>query len=222
MIRCQGIQRRVVMTSVVVPLLVMVVLTAGLSLAPRSGAAAAGDPVVGSGATYQWTSTLKQEVPVLVTQDQPGAQSTWTVSTESVTPVPLLVTYSILRGDAKSYVLQIVTRQTMEGMPLAATQIPVDRASAKALKSVTQRPKGAVATPESRLRPFGQGAVKGTEEDVAVPGGWFRAIRVPYQNGTVWLSDPVPAMGLAKAQRTTGQRELLKSSTSGARNLLRS
>jgi hypothetical protein len=200
---------------------VLDVRAAGLSLAPTSGATA-GDPVVGSGATYQWTSTLKQEVPVLVKQDQPGAQSTWTVSTESVTPLPLFVRYSILGGDAKSYVLQVVTRHTIEGMPLPAPQITVDRASAKALKSVTQRPKGAIATPERGSRPFRQGWGKGTEEDVPVPGGRFRAIRVPYQNGTVWVSDPVPAMGLAKAQLTTGQPELLKSSTSGAQDLLRS
>jgi hypothetical protein len=222
MMRRQSTELRVVVTSIVAPLLAAVALAVGVSVAPTAGLAAVGDPVVGSWATYQWVSSLKEQVPVLVKQDQPGGQPSWTVVTESVVPIPLFVTYSILSGDAKSYLLQIVTRQSMDGAPLSVTQITVDRASGKALKSVIQRPKGQIVTPESGLRPFRQATVKGTAEDVAVPAGRFQTVRAPYQNGTVWVSDQVPAMGFAKAQLTNGQLELLKSGTSGAQDLLRS
>lgn len=222
MMRRQSTELRVVVTSIVAPLLTAVALAIAVSVAPTTGLAAAGDPVVGSWATYQWVSSLKEEVPVLLKQDQPGGQPTWSVATESVVPIPLFVTYSILSGDAKSYVLQIVTRQTMEGAPLSVTQITVDRASGKALKSVIQRPKGQVVTPESGLRPFQQATAKGTSEEIAVPAGRFKVVRASYQNGVVWVSDQVPAMGLAKAQLANGQLELVKSGASGARDLLRS
>jgi hypothetical protein len=220
--RRQSTELRVVVTSVVAPLLTAVALALAVSVAPTAGLAAGGDPVVGSWATYQWMSSLKEDVPVLVKQDQPGGQASWSVVTESVVPIPLFVTYSILSGDAKSYVLQIVTRQKIDSAPLSVTQITVDRATGQALKSVIQRPKGQIVTPESGLRPFRQATVKGTPEEVAVPAGRFQAVRASYQNGMVWVSDQVPAMGLAKAQLANGQLELLKSGSSGARDLLRS
>ena len=139
-----------------------------------------------------------------------------------MTPPPLFVTYAVVRGDAKTYVLQIVTRQTPEGVALAVTQITVDRQSGKAVKSVTQRPKGLIATPESGLRPFRQAAVKGATEDVGVAAGRFQAVRAAHPQGTVWVSDQVPAMGLVKATFPSGQLELLRSGTSGAQDLLRS
>src|SRR5437870_650653 len=123
----------VMIASVVPPLLVTAWLTlAVLGGAPVPSAAAPGDPVVGAWATYQWTSAVREEVPVLIKQEQPGGEPTWTVTKESAPPLPLFVTYAIVRGDAKTYVLQIVTRQTPEGIPLAVTQITVDRQSGKA------------------------------------------------------------------------------------------
>ncbi|PYM61416.1 MAG: hypothetical protein DMD79_12880 [Candidatus Rokuibacteriota bacterium] len=213
----------VMIASVVPPLLVTAWLTlAVLGGAPVPSAAAPGDPVVGAWATYQWTSAVREEVPVLVKQEQPGGEPTWTVTKESAPPLPLFVTYAIVRGDAKTYVLQIVTRQTPEGIPLAVTQITVDRQSGTAVKSVTQRPKGLIATPESGLRPFRQAAVKGATEEVGVAAGRFQAVRAAHPQGTVWVSDQVPAMGLVKATFPNGQLELLRSGTSGAQDLLRS
>ena len=200
---------------------VMLALLALVLVAPH-GVGAADGPVVGTWATYQWTSSVTQEVPVLVREPGAGGQVTWSVARESAAPAPLFVTYSIVRGDAKTYVLQIVTHKTLDSPALSVTQVTVDRASGKAVKSVIQRPKGPIATPESGLRPFRQAAVKGTEESVAVPAGRFSAVRAPYRNGTVWVSDQVPALGLVKATFTNGQLELVRSGTAGAKDLLRS
>jgi hypothetical protein len=192
-----------------------------LLLAGGPLAAAPPAPPVGAWATYQWTSAIRQEVPVIVRQDVPGGQATWSVARESTAPAPLYVTYAIVRGDARTYTLQIVTRQRVDGPPLAVTHVRVDRASGKALRSVTQRPKGLVPTPESGLRPFRPGAVKGAEEPVAVPAGRFTTIRAPWRDGTVWVSDQAPALGLVKATFPSGTLELVESGA-GARDLLRS
>jgi hypothetical protein len=137
-----------------------------------------------------------------------------------VAPAPLVVTYSIVRGDTKSYVLQVVTTQALDGPPLAVTQVTVDRASGKAVRSVTQRPQGVIATPESGIRPFRQAMARGPEEVVTVPAGRFTAVRTPWADGTVWVSDQAPAMALVKAVYGNGQLELVRSGASGARNLL--
>ena len=184
--------------------------------------AAAGDPVVGSWATYRWTAAAKEEIPVLVQQPQPDGKATWSLERESVTARPVFVTYSIVRGDAKTYVLQIVTRLSLEGAPLSITQVTIDRASGKAARSVIRRPKGLIDTPESGIRPFREADVKGAAEEVAVPAGRFSTIRAPYKNGSVWVSDKVPALGLVKAALPDGQLELLRSGTAGAQDLLRS
>ncbi len=200
------------------------VLIALLALAAPGGAAtpATPSPTVGAWVTYQWASALRQEVPVLVRQEGQGGQVSWSIARESTTPRPLYATYAIVRGDAKTYTMQIVTHQTLDGPPLSITQVRVDRASGKALRSVIQHPKGTIATPESGLRPFRQAAVKGTEETVAVPAGRFSAVRAPYQDGTVWVSDQVPALGLVKATSPSGTLELVRSGASGAKDLLRS
>ncbi|MBI3454729.1 MAG: hypothetical protein HY002_02920 [Candidatus Rokubacteria bacterium] len=199
--------------------LVLIVLVA--LAAPVTAVHAAG-PVVGTWATYRWTSSLTQEMPVFVRQAGPGGQVTWSVVQESASPLPLFVTYSIVQDDPKTYTMQIVTHQTLDGPPLSVTQVQVDRTSGKALRSVIQRPKGVIETPESGLRPFRQADVTGTEETAAVPAGRFSAIRTPYQNGTVWVSDQVPALGLVKAIFPSGTLELVRSDTSGAKDLLHS
>jgi hypothetical protein len=197
-------------------------LLLGALLAAGAGAAGSAAPVVGSWATYQWTSSLRQEVPVLIQQRGADGQVTWSVEKESTSPAPVFVTYAIVRADAKSYVLQIVTRATLEGTPLSITQVTVDRASGKALRSVIQRPKGLIATPESGLRPFRQAVVKGTPETVEVPAGRMPAVRAAYGAGTVWVSDQVPALGLVKATFPDGELELVQSGASDAKDLLRS
>jgi hypothetical protein len=197
-------------------------LAMALLLLPAGPLAAAPPaPPVGSWATYQWTSAIQQEVPVIVRQDVPGGPPTWSVARESATPAPLYVTYAIVRADARTYTLQIVTRQSVDGPPLSITHVRVDRASGKALRSVTRRPKGLIPTPESGLRPFRPADVKGAQEPVAVPAGRFTTIRAPWRDGTVWVSDQAPALGLVKATFPSGTLELVGSGT-GARDLLRS
>jgi len=202
-------------------LLTVTVLTSALAaVAARRATAADAGPVVGGWATYQWTSTLTEEVPVLVRQSGPGGQETRTVTREKVAPAPLFVTYSIVRGEATRYVLQVVTAQALDGEPLSVTQVTVERASGKAIRSVIQRPQGVIATPESGIRPFRQATARGPEEVVAVPAGRFAAVRTPYADGMVWVSDQVPALGLVRGVYGNGRLELVRSGASGARDLL--
>jgi hypothetical protein len=195
----------------------LVILMLGIALP-----AAAQGPAVGSWATYEWRSTAKMDVPVITRQQDSSGASTWSVDRENVAPGPIFETFSIVKVDAKSYVLQIVTRTTPEGKPLSITQVTVDRASGKALKSVIRDKKGVTATPESGLRPMREAGVQGTREEVAVPAGRFAAVKAPYRKGTVWVSDQVPALGIVKGAFPDGQLELVKSGTTGAQDLLRS
>jgi hypothetical protein len=188
-----------------------------------AGQADAQGPAVGSWATYEWRSTAKTDVPVLVQQPAAsGGAATWSVDKESAVPRPIFETFSVVRGDAKTYVLQIVTRLTPDGAPLSVTQVTVDRASGKTLKSVIRDKKGVIPTSESGLRPLRQAGVQGASEEITVPAGRFTAVKATHKNGTVWVSDRVPAMGIVKGLFPEGQLELVKSGTSGAQNLLRS
>jgi hypothetical protein len=200
----------------------LAVFLAVVALAAAAGAATPAEPKVGSWATYQWTSTARAEVPVLIRQDVPGGQATWSVARETTTPPPLYVTYAIVRSDAPTYTMQIVTHETPDGPPLSVTQVQVNRKTGKAVRSVIKRPKGTIPTPEDGLRPFRQSAVKGTAEPVAVPSGRVTAVRASYQDGTVWVSDEVPALGLVKATFPSGTLELVRSGSSAAKDLLRS
>ena len=184
--------------------------------------AAAQGPAVGGWVTYEWRSAAKVDVPVLVRQPGASGAVSWSVDREAAAPRPIFVTYSVVRGDAKSYVLQIVTRPTADGTPLSVTQITVDRASGKALKSVIRDKKGVIPTPESGLRPLRQASVQGTPEEVTVPAGRFTAVKAPHRNGTVWVSDQVPVLGVVKGAFPDGQLELVKRGTAGAQDLLRS
>ncbi|HSE95137.1 MAG TPA: hypothetical protein VLD61_04560 [Methylomirabilota bacterium] len=199
--------------------LILLIPALGSAGAQPATAADAG-PVVGSWATYQRTSTLAEEIPVLVRQSDPRGRETWTVSRERVAPAPLFVTYSIVRGDATRYVLQVVTAATLDGPPLSVTQVTVERASGKAIRSVTQRPQGVIATPESGIRPFRQADARGPEEVVTVPAGRFSAVRMPYADGTVWVSDQVPALRLVRGEYGNARLELVRSDARGARDLL--
>src|SRR5262249_12114963 len=192
-----------------------------LAQALGAGAATPAGPAVGAWATYQWTSSLAQDVPVVVRQEGQGGQVTWSIRRETAAPAPLFVTYGIVRGDAKTYTLQIVTSSAIDGPPLSVTQVVVDRVSGKAVRSVIQTPKGVAPTPEDSLRPFRKADVTGTPESVTVPGGQFAAVRAPYRGGTVWVDDEVPVLGLVKATFPSGTLELVKSGPSGAKDLLR-
>jgi hypothetical protein len=197
-------------------LALLVLLALGTAIEAAQG------PAVGGWATYEWRSAAKVDVPVLV--QQPGAgggAATWSVDKESVAP-SIFETFSVVRGDAKTYVLQIVTKATVDGPPLSVTQVTVDRASGKAVKSVIRDKKGVITTPESGIRPLRQAGVKGTSEEVTVQAGRFTAIKAPHRNGTVWVSDQVPALGIVKGVFPDGQLELVKQGTTGAQDLLRS
>src|SRR5262249_31980234 len=124
--------------------------------------------------------------------------------------------------DAKTYTLQIVTSSALDGPPLSITQVVVDRASGKAVRSVIRTPKGVAPTPEDSVRPFRQADLKGTPESVTVPAGQVAAVRAPCRrDGTVWIADEVPVLGLVKATFPSGTLELVGSGPSGAKDLLR-
>lgn len=197
-------------------------LAVGLALAVSAAEAQApAGPAVGTSATYRWTSTLTQPVSVLVQQPGPGGQVTGSVAEERTAPPPIFVTYSIVRADRRSYTMQIVTHQTPDGPPLSITQVTVTRASGKAVRSVIQRPKGVIPTPESGLRPLREAGVRdGKREDVTVPAGTFTAVRGKVQDAEVWVADQAPALGLVKAVWPSGALELVRSTASGAKDLL--
>jgi hypothetical protein len=194
-------------------------LLAVLAAGPVAAAASA-QPAVGASATYRWTSSVRTDVPVLLRQERSG-QVSWSFAEEATTPA-VFITYAIVQADARSYTLQVSTHPSADGPALSVTQVRVDRASGKALRSVTRSPKGPVPTPDGALRPFRQTGTGGTEESVTVPAGQFAATRAPYRNGTVWVSDRVPALGLVKATFPTGTLELVRSGTADAKDLLRS
>ncbi|MGH2652702.1 MAG: hypothetical protein ACRDHK_16005, partial [Actinomycetota bacterium] len=172
-------------------------------------------------ATYRWTSSVTESVPVLIQTRDAGGRSAWSVAEERTAPPPLFVTYGIVRGDAKMYTLQIVTQQQPDGTPLSITQVTVDRRSGKATRSVIQRPKGLIATPESGFRPLREAAVPGgVREEVSVPAGRFNAVRGSVQGAQMWVSDQVPALGLVKGLWPSGTLELVQSASVGAKDLL--
>jgi hypothetical protein len=178
-------------------------------------------PAVGASATYRWTATARETMPVLVEQRDASGQVTRSVVQEPVAPPPIYVTYAIVKAAAKTYTLQMVTSQAPEGTPLSVTQVVIDKASGKSVRSVIGYPKGVIATPESALRPLRESAVpQGAREDVTVPAGGFTAVRGRAQDAEVWVADQVPALGLVKAVWPSGMLELVGSAPSGAKDLL--
>jgi hypothetical protein len=125
-------------------------------------------------------------------------------------------------GDRKTYTLQITTHEQPDSPPLSVTQVRVDRASGKALRSLIRYPKGLIATPESGLRPVREADVaQGRPEEVTVPAGRFTATHGTAQGAEVWASDQVPALGLVKATWREGTLELQAGSPTGATDLFK-
>jgi hypothetical protein len=204
-----------------VRIVVGVALAASVAVPLAREVAAQPAPVVGAWASYRWTVTARETVPVLVEERDAAGQVKRSIAEEPVTPPPLFVTYSVVKAAAKTYTLQVVTSQSLEGTPLSVTQIVVDRTSGKAIRSVIQRPKGVIATPESTLRPFREAALpQGRREEVTVPAGRFQTVSGTVEGAQVWVSDQVPALGLVKAVWPAGTLELVRSAASGAKDLL--
>lgn len=178
-------------------------------------------PAVGAWATYRWTAAVRERVPVIVQQRDAEGRVQWSVAEETVTPPPVYVTYAVVRADRRTYTLQIVTASEPGAEPpLSVTQVTVDRATGKALRSVIRRPKGLIATPEAELRPLRELAVQGVREEVTVPAGRFPAVRGRAAGGEVWVSDRVPPLGLVRAVWPEGTLELVASAPAGATDLL--
>jgi hypothetical protein len=189
---------------------------------PAAKTTAPAGPAVGASATYRWTSTLSETVPVLIQQPQPGGPATWSVAQEKVSPAPILVTYSVVRADSRSYTLQVVTQERADGPPLSVTQVTVDRASGKALRSLVRRPKGVGPTPDSALRPLREADVRGQREEVTVPAGRFTAVHGPVKGAEVWVSNEVPVLGLVKGVWQEGTLELVGTAPTGAKDHFKS
>ena len=51
-------------------------------LLAAAGVAQPAGPAVGTWATHRWTSSIRQDVPVLVRQEGPGGQVSWSVARE--------------------------------------------------------------------------------------------------------------------------------------------
>lgn len=178
-------------------------------------------PAVGNWASYRWTSTIKEPQQVLVRETGADGKVTLRVEKVAAPAATLFVTYAIVGEQDTAYWLQVSTHEGPGALPLAVTQILVDKKSGKSLKSVTQRPKGLIETPENELRPLRESAVKGDRQEVRVPAGSFVAIHAKVSGVEVWVSDRVAALGIAKAIFPNGVLELTASGQSGAKNLLK-
>lgn len=201
------------------PLLAALVFLGTPGIHARAATPAA--PAIGATATYRWTSARTHPVAVLVRELGAGGQVSWSVAQEMAAPPPLFVTYGIVRGDQRTYTLQIVTHERADGPPLSVTQVTVDRRTGKAVRSVIQRPRGIIATPESGVRPLREADVRaGRPDDVMVPAGQFAAVRGTLGDAEVWVSDRVTAFGLVKAVSPSGALELVRSAETGAEDLL--
>ena len=77
-----------------------------------------------------------------------------------------------------------------------------------------------ISTPDSGYRPLRQAGLQGTSEEVTVPAGKFTAVKAPHRNGTVWVSDQVPAIGIVKGVYPDGQLDLVKRGTGGTQDRL--
>jgi hypothetical protein len=203
--------------------LLVLIASAALATSVLAQTTPPAGPAVGASASYRWTSSITQPVTVLVEERQPaGAPTKWSIVQERAAPQPVYVTYSVVRADRATYTLQIVTRERLDGTPLSVTHVTVNRASGKAVRSVTRAPAGPKPTPESGLRPLSERALpQGRRDEVTVPAGRFEAVQGKLGPADVWVSDRVPALGLVKGVWPQGTLELVESARTGARDLLR-
>jgi hypothetical protein len=192
-------------------------------VAPGVAAAASPAPAAGNWATYRRTSPVTQTVSVLTEQPPApgGGKATWSVTNESLSAPEVFVTYGVVRADPKTYVLQLTTHIRPDGPPLSVTQVTVDKATGKSVRSVIRKPKGVSPTPEDGLRPFSRADIGGTPESVTVPAGTFQAAKGMAQGSTVWVADKAGPLNLVKMVGPRGTMELVKEGTGGVKDLLR-
>lgn len=178
--------------------------------------------VVGSWATYRFTPSLPDRQQIIVRETMTDGTTRVRLE-EGPAPVrpSFAVTYSIVGETAEGTWLQVTTHQTADGPPLSTTQILTSKKDGKALRSQILGSRGLVSTPENELRPLKENRVSGTREEVTVPAGRYQAVRGKVGAVEVWVSNQVPAMGVAKATLVNGTLELLKASPSGAKDLLK-
>lgn len=177
---------------------------------------------VGSWATYRFTPSLPDRQQLIVRETM--TDGTTRIRLEEGPPQTrsvFAITYAIVGETAEGLLLQVTTHQTAEGPPLSTTQILISKKDGKAIRSQILGSRGLVVTPENELRPQRENRITGPREAVTVPAGTYQAVRGKVGNAEVWVSDQIPAIGVAKAVRPDGTLELLKASPTGAKDLLK-
>lgn len=179
---------------------------------------------VGSYATYKWISKVETKKDVIYKTVTPDGKVSYKVTKETERPKPIYLTYSILKATGKDYLVQIVTRDGKDTEPLSISQILVDRKTGKGLKSVVKSPKDlpVAYTPGKEILHISEKAVKdGKKVTITVEGGTFGCLQGTFNGNEVCISDEVPTLGIVKATVEDGTLELIESSQTGARDLIK-
>lgn len=179
---------------------------------------------VGSYATYKWTSRVEVTKDILHKSISPDGEVSYKVTKETIKAKPLYITYSILKATEKDYLLQIVTREEKDKDPLSVSQILIDRRTEKGVKAVIKSPKEVPVPypPGKELIHIPEKAVKdGKRVNITVEGGTFSCLQGTFKGHEVCVSDEVPTLGIVKATLEDGIAELVESSPTGAKDLIK-
>jgi hypothetical protein len=179
---------------------------------------------VGSYATYKWTSKVEVKKDVLHKTVTPDGRVSYKVIKESVKPKPIYLTCSILKATDKDYLVQVVTRERKDTEPLSVSQVLVDRKTGKGVKAIIKSPKDLPVsfTPGKELIHIPEKAVKeGKKVKLTVEAGTYSCVQGTFNGQEVCVSDEVPSLGIVKANLEDGTAELIESSPTGAKDLIK-
>ncbi len=179
---------------------------------------------VGSYATYKWTSKMEATKDVLYKTVSPDGKVSYKVAKETVKSKPVYLTYSILKATNKDYLVQIETRSEKNKEALSVTQVLMDRKTGKGINAVIKSPKDVPVPfpPGNELIHISEKAVKdGKKVNVTVEGGTFNCFQGTFEGQDVCVSDEIPTLGIVKANLKDGTAELVESSLTGAKDLIK-
>lgn len=178
----------------------------------------------GSYATYKWTSKLEVTKEVINKTVSSDGKVSYKITKETVKQKPVYLTYSVIKATGKDYLVQVVTRDGKDTEPLSISQFLVDRKSGKAVKAVVKSPKDHPVpfTPGKELIHISEKAVKdGKKTTITVEGKSYSCLQGEFNGQEVCVSDEVPTLGIVKATLEDGIVELIESSPTGAKDLIK-
>lgn len=178
----------------------------------------------GSYATYKWTSKIEVTKEVINKTVSSDGKVSYKITKETVKQKPVYLTYSILKAADKNYLVQVVTRDGMDTEPLSISQFLIDRKSGKVVKAVVKSPKDHPVPfkPGKELIHIAEKAVKdGKKVSLTVEGKTYNCMQGSFNGNEVCVSDEIPTLGIVKATLEDGTFELVESSPTGAKDLIK-